>query len=364
MPPDALDFSIVRRVLVIKLRHHGDVLLASPVFSVLKSQFPHLEVDALVYADTAEMLMDHPAITHLFTINRQWKELGAVSRLLREWQLLQQLRSRQYDLVVHLTDHPRGAWIKRLVGATWGVARDLAQPRKFWRNSFSHLFKVPRGRPRHTVEMHLDALRRLGVYPTCLQKALVLEPGVAARQRISQWLPENNLRPKQFIHIHPASRWLFKCWPAPAMAELIQRLQLQGWSIVLTGAPDPAERKLLDNIQALLSKPAINIVGQLNLRELAALSQQARLFIGMDSAPMHIAAAVGTPTVALFGPSGDQEWRPWLDQSRVVISDRHACRPCGQDGCGGGKRSDCLETLPVEQVYQAVQALLTNQPNP
>jgi heptosyltransferase-3 len=73
---------------------------------------------------------------------------------------------------------------------------------------------------------------------------------------------------------------------------------------------------------------------------------------------MHIAAAVGTPVVALFGPSGDVEWGPWQVAQRIVASTEHPCRPCGNDGCGGGKVSECLTTLPVARVHAALRELL------
>ena len=97
---------------------------------------------------------------------------------------------------------------------------------------------------------------------------------------------------------------------------------------------------------------------QLRLTELAALTREARAFVGVDSAPMHIAAAVQTPVVALFGPSGDIEWGPWQVPHRIVASTEYPCRPCGNDGCGGGKISECLTTLPVERVHAALAAIL------
>jgi heptosyltransferase-3 len=87
------------------------------------------------------------------------------------------------------------------------------------------------------------------------------------------------------------------------------------------------------------------------------LTAQARIFVGVDSAPMHIAAAMGTPTLALFGPSGEHEWGPWMVRHRVVVSHVHPCRPCGIDGCGGGKVSECLTTLPVADVHAQFRAL-------
>jgi hypothetical protein len=122
MLKDAIDLSTLRHVLVIKLRHHGDVLLTSPVFSVLKNHAPHLEIDALVYQDTAEMLSLHPAISQLHTIDRKWKSAGIFTQAKAEWKLLSALRTRRYDLIVHLTEHNRGAWLTRLLGARYGVA--------------------------------------------------------------------------------------------------------------------------------------------------------------------------------------------------------------------------------------------------
>ena len=93
----------------------------------------------------------------------------------------------------------------------------------------------------------------------------------------------------------------------------------------------------------------------MSLAELAALTARARAFAGVDSAPMHIAAAVGTPALALFGPSSEIAWGPWRVPQRVIVVRPHPCRPCGLDGCGGGKVSECLTTLPVERVHAALR---------
>jgi len=114
---------------------------------------------------------------------------------------------------------------------------------------------------------------------------------------------------------------------------------------------------MVTGILARLSFNPPSLAGRLTLKELAAVLARARLFIGMDSAPMHMAAAVGTPVVALFGPSGADIWGPWQVPSRVITSE-HTCRPCGFDGCGGSKRSDCLEIIPVERVLDATLELL------
>lgn len=367
MVRDPVPLGEIRRVLVIKLRHHGDVLLSAPVFSVLKARAPQAEIDALVYADTAAMLSLHPAIASVHSIDRNWKKLGPLAQARAEWQLLQTLRSRHYDLVVHLTEHPRGAWIKRLTGARWAVAPEVRGRGRFWQSAFTHFIGAPKNALRHTVERNLDALRRIGIYPAPAERRVTLVPGPDAEARVGGLLADLGVGDGDFVHVHPASRWHFKCWPAEKMAAVIEHLQRAGHRVVLSAAPDAAESAMIAAIQSHLAQPAMSLAGQLSLKELAALSRRARLFVGVDSAPMHIAAAMGTPCVALFGPSGDREWGPWQTPAgeaaprrahRVVVSDVHPCRPCGIDGCGGGKVSDCLVALPVTRVAGAIDEIL------
>ena len=354
-PGDAPDPAALRRVLVVKLRHLGDVLLTSPVFSCLAHHIPHVEVDALVYRDTAEMLAGHPAIARVFTIDRKWKHLGLPGQIRAEAALVSELKARHYDLIINLTEHNRGVWLSRLLRPRFAVAP--GGDYGWWFNrSFTHRYPVVAGNRRHTVEIHLDSLRRIGIYPDAEERRLTLAPGAAAIESVARRLAEHGLAERSFILVHPGSRWLFKCWKVEHMQATIRGLQQRGWRIVLSAAPDPAEMEMVGDILAGL-QDVVSFAGALALKELAALTASARLFIGVDSAPMHIAAAVGTPTVALFGPSGDVEWGPWQVPSRIVTA-RFPCRPCGLDGCGGGKRSECLEVIPPQQVLEAVQSLL------
>jgi heptosyltransferase-3 len=361
----------LHRVLVTKLRHHGDVLLSAPVFSALKHAAPQCEIDALVYADTVPMLSGHPAIAQMHTIDRNWKRLGPMKQLAAEWKLLAALRARRYDLVVHLSVHRRGAWLTRLLRPRWSVAPRYTGA--FWAGSFTHFYAAQSQPDRHTVESNLDSLRALGIEPQVEDKRVILVPGAAAETKIDALLALYGLMPGRFIHIHPASRWTFKCWPPERVAALCDALAARGWPIVLTAAPDPKETAMVATIVRQIAVPKgdaqvsdavppmptlVDLSGQFSLKELAALTARARLFVGVDSAPMHIAAAMDTPTVAIFGPSGDREWGPWSVAHRVVASLNHPCRPCGHDGCEGSKISECLTTLPVAQVLTACEDLL------
>ena len=361
IPPavdDAIDLKRVRRALVIKLRHHGDVLLASPVFTALKRAAPDAEIDALVYLETAPMLERHPAISLVHTIDRRHKDRGPLSQLLGDGRLWHALRSRRYDLVVHLTEHPRGAWLSRIAGARYRVAPERARAGWFWRRCFTHRYLLPQSTPRHTVEADLDALRRIGLWPDEDDKKLVHVPGPDAQKRVAELLAAHGLERGGFVLIHPGSRWLFKCWPAAPTAALLDRLAAMGWPLVMTGAPDPAEAPLVNAIKAALASPIVDHAGRLTMAELSALIASARLCIGCDTAPMHLASAAGTPIVAWFGPSDERIWGPWRVPHRVVASTVHACRPCHNNGCGGSNNSDCLLKLPLDSVAAAVVSLL------
>ncbi len=359
---DPIPVTDVRRVLVTKLRHQGDVLLTSPVFVTLSRAMPQTEIDALVYLGTESMLAGHPNISRVHTIDRGWKRQGLPTQVTQEWRLLRRLRARRFDLLIHLTEHPRGLHLARLLRPQWSVTRERPSLPEGWRRQFTHLYRQPEAARRHTVEANLDALRRIGIYPEAADKRVVLVPGNAALAKASSLLARHGVEPRRFLHVHPGSRWLFKCWPAARTAELLDRMVGDNHDVVVTGAPDEREGALIAAILGAL-RPAtrartIDLSAQLTLPELAALTAQARAFVGVDSAPMHIAAAMGTPTVALFGPSGEMQWGPWGVAARVIASDTHSCRPCGLDGCGGGKVSDCLVTLPVDRVHEGLRSLL------
>ncbi len=353
---DKADFSLIQRVLVIKLQHLGDVLLTSPVFSTLKQQHPHLQIDALVYADTAAMLEGNPNIDTVFTIDRNWKK-STWLQLRQESQLFSRLRNRNYQLLIGLSDRMRTAWLARLLRPLYSVAPKHPNKRgKFWRNSFSHLYSQPQ-LPRHTVELHLDALRRLGLYPKPEDKGLLMPISSVAMQKVEALLASMHLATNSYVVIHPTSRWMFKSWHIAGFATVLEAFTARDIPVILVSGPADAERAYVQKILQLQPNAAFDLSGQLSLPELAALVAKSCCFIGLDSVAMHIAAAVQTPCVALFGPSGELSWHPWQVPHRVLTSP-FSCRPCGMDGCGNGKISDCLQAIPAEQVAQAALSLI------
>jgi heptosyltransferase-3 len=190
------------------------------------------------------------------------------------------------------------------------------------------------------------------------------------------------------VHVHPTSRWLFKCWRDEYMADVITWLVEQGMKVVVTSSPEKKEMDKAKKILSLVSEftqpiippspegsmgELIDLCGKTTIKQLAAISETSHLFFGVDSAPMHIAAAVGTPVVALFGPSAACNWGPWdktcpygygkksgIQEAgkHIVIQNHRHCIPCKIDGCNGTKISQCLESIKVKEVKKLLSEKL------
>src|SRR5205814_5448590 len=150
-----------------------------------------VEVAGLVAGEPAPVLAIHRASARLSTIDREWKRQDALRHVASEWALFRALRARNYELLIHLTEHPRGLTFARLLRPRYAVTRERNGDGLLWRRRFTHFYKTPARTPRHTVEMHLDALRRIGVYPTPADKRLVLVPGSDAEAKIDALLAQH-----------------------------------------------------------------------------------------------------------------------------------------------------------------------------
>ena len=356
---DYPDLASVRRALVIKLRNHGDVLLSSPLFAALKAAMPHARIDAYVFRDTAPMLEGHPAISGFHLYDREWKKLGLLARVSRELGLLRDIRRTRYDMVINLTDADRGAIAAWLSGARyragWVAPKNMGG---FRTRFYTHIVKGP-PRPRHAVELALDAARRIGIFPRPGEAPLHLHLPEAARQRVVSLLAAGGIEPGDYLLVHPTSRWLFKSWPIEKYSQLFDRLADNGIQLVVSAAPDPSELEVVKAILAGCQRARpFDLAGQLSLKELGALIEASSGLLCVDSVPLHIASALKKPTVALFGPSSEQEWGPWDNPRAEVLTQPYSCRPCGLDGCGGSKVSDCLTTLPVERVLASISKVI------
>ncbi len=344
-------------ILLIKLRHHGDVLLATPVARALKEKFPDAQIDFLVYKGTEPLVKTNTDFRHVWSWNRDLRGWKSICSHLR---VFFQIRKQRYDWVLHLSDQMQGALIAKLVARQGSVGIDYPRRKDiFWRSCFTHLVPLFPSNKHHTVEQNLAVLAPLGIMPREEGISCRLEINSEDRNWIKNLLSQHHLV-TPYIVVHPAARWVFKCWEDERFAEVIQHFANQGWPILLTSSPDKQEMALVHSILKNVSAPhVISLAGQLTLNQLAALIEGARLFLGVDSVPMHMAAALKKDTVALFGPSKVQEWHPWQTRYRLIDACDYGS-VLDPDDVNTGTRERYLKNIPTAPVIAAVKELLAS----
>jgi heptosyltransferase-3 len=342
-----------QRILCIKLKHIGDVLLMTPAVRALRRAYPASAIAALVPRGTEGVLEGNPDLNGVFVFD--WDAGGS-----NGVRLVRTLRRFAPDWVLEMGQGDREAVLGFLSGARRRVG--FTPGRSGWWRRALLTEVVPWNGVQHVIQTNLDLVRACGIPAEACPP--VLEVRSAARERMAARLASAGLGLDQpLVVVHPVSRWLFKAWPEACCAEVIGRLVRQGGvAVAVTSGPEPAEvdaaHRILSRVEASgAGRSVINLVGGTSLAELAAVLERAAVFLGVDSAPMHMAAALGIRVVALFGPSGERSWGPW-GEGNVVLTSPFLCRPCGQDGCLGSKRSDCLEAISAQTVWEAVEPLL------
>ena len=343
-----------RRILAINLKHLGDVLLATPALHALKTTFPGSKIYALVRQGAEEMLTFNPDLEEVLTFERGQ---GFIAPMLSEWRLIRQVRRIRPDFVLEMGNGDREAILGLLSGAKIRVGYDPRGSGLLGRRRLlTHA--VGQDWQKHVVESYLDLVRAVGVEPRDTHLRLFFHR--EDEETVEGLLGRHGVSPSDLlVTIHPTARWFFKCWTDAGFAEVADHLVVRhGAKVAVTSGQAGREVEKAKRVIALAKSPLMDLAGRLTLKQLAALIARSRLFLGVDSAPMHVAAAVRTPVVTLFGPSREQNWRPWGDGHHVLKRDDH-CRPLANPACVETKRCECLETLTVEEVAAAVTEQLS-----
>lgn len=350
-----------RRILVIRLQHHGDVLLTTPVFTTLKQHFPGVEVDALVYTETVPILAANPDLNTVWGLPRSKQAGRGLRRLAILLRLMRDIRRRQYDWVLHLNDQWPGAAAAAFSGAPVRFAYAMDKRNNWlWHKIFP--LRIKQVFSGHMVEENLAVLQFLGVPLDTRLARCTMAFSEQDRDLVRKKLTEAGAADK-YVLIHPSSRWFFKCWEDDRFAEVIKSLLASGRQVVLTGAPDQNEMALVDGLLRRVGDArVISLAGQLTLPQLAAAIADASLFIGVDSVPMHMAAALDIPVVALFGPTHVRVWRPWSDRAEVV--DAAAFGPLiAPNDVDTSTSERYLSNIPVKAVLNAIWRQLERFPD-
>lgn len=352
------------RILVICTRRIGDVLLATPVVRALKQTYPHAEIDMLVFQGTEDVLVSNPDLRCVLTIAER-PGFGEHLRLF--WRIW-----RRYDLAVSLLAGDRPTLYAWAAGRTRaGTLSDERQSR--WKRKLLDHWVVFDNLGVHTVVMNLRVIEQLGI----TRRAGPVVSWSAQDEQKAESVHEPLSSQQRFAVLHVSPKYAYKTWSSAGWSELAHWLAAQGMTVVIAGGGSAEELSYVESLLHGFPNRAINLAGKMGLGALGYLLSRATLYVGTDTAVTHMAAALGVPTVALFGPSNPVKWGPWprayigngspwqmrgsgcVGNVYLVQGEKH-CVPCLLEGCDRhvGSLSDCLQQMPASRVIDAAKSVL------
>lgn len=350
-----------QHILVIVTLRIGDVLLATPLIRSLRLAWPDAEIDVLVFEHTEGILARNPDIRRIITV--------PAHPSLREHLHLIYSLFRRYDLALttQMSDKPTlYAWL----AAKTRIGMQDGSKKHRWKQYLLSRWATFDNLHTHTVLMNLRLADLLGIKRN---HEVVVAWNQDDEDRAVGLLPfDIHTEAFAVLHVHP--KYAYKMWRQDQWAELAQWLDSQHIRIVLTGGNSPDELAYVNQIARTLPSGAINLSGKLSLAESAFIISQAKTYVGPDTALTHVAAALGTPTIALFGPSNPVKWGPWPKGyakdcnpwrmkgtqrvgNVVLLQGGGDCVPCMFEGCDRNinSLSDCLQDIPAEAVIAAIK---------
>ena len=344
------------RVLLIRLRSLGDALLTTPALRALKQWRPDLRLSILMYKGFASILAGNPDLDDVIELHPQG--LAAPLSLGR---VLAQVRRQQFAACLNL----HGGTLSALL--TWASGAPQRLGDAHFRFPFAYTALAPEarsvfGRDRlHSVEQRMTLFYWAGL-PQGEIPPLQIFPQPAARQLVAQKLAARGVSPgTRYAVLHPTANFFTKEWPFDRYAALASYLEEQhGLAPVFTCGP--GEGLKLEAVAQAYGKALIRL-DPLTLPELVAAIEGAALFIGNDTGPTHIAAALGRPVVVLFGSSDSTAWSPWRTP-HALVQNYYPCNPCRGDRCYAFSEPKCILSISLEQVRSAVERLLAAAPSP
>jgi ADP-heptose:LPS heptosyltransferase len=334
------------RIALIRLRSLGDTVLMTPLPAAVK-RIPGRQVAVVVEAPYHEVLLDNPHIDRLVVVPRTRDILRSRFRTILE------LRAFKPDVAVDLHGGTTSAIMTILSGASRRVGYGQSA------NSAVYNVKVPDprqiwGREKlHTVEHQLALLKYLG-FPVEPIPDLQVCVKREALDEVRQMLLERRLEAGEYLLVQPAAAFDTKQWALEKFAELARGLAATGMPVVVTAGP--GQEGLLQGISALGMGPEVHIVPPLSLSRFTALAALCRLYVGNDTGATHIAAALGRRIVVVFGSSDSRAWHPWGVEHRLIASDL-PCIPCPGYRCLHFEEPLCIQSVPIDPVFQAVKEL-------
>lgn len=335
-----------RRILIYKVDHLGDVLMSTPGLRAIRRRFPDAEIKIVVGEWSRAVLENNPNVDEIIVYNSSRYARGGY-RSHRLWDVRRSLGNWSPDLVIGLRDD----WwtiIESMFTRTSRVDRGRVQLREWFARRRGGRDK------RHETDLIRETLLPLGIEPTEVDR-LDYHVSDIERTWAAKVVREHGLT-LPFAVFHPGASTRFKEWPLERFAQVAREVaERDGVRLVLIGSPDEVERSA--RLAALLSDlNPVDLSGRMGLRQTAALLEHAVLYLGADGGMMHIATALGVPTVGLFGPGYYRTFHP-IGTNVVAISHLFPCSPCSQQSCVR-PHDNCMDAITVEEVLEQTELLL------
>jgi len=343
----------IKNILLIQLGDIGDAVLSLPSIRALRENFPDARLIVAVREKVRELIADCPWANGVISINQEKRSL--LEEVQYQKRFFTHLRRFHFDLSINLRLGDRSAILSFLAGARQRISF-YAHDGRIWQNRLStHLNLLDYEVGQYVADYYSSLLAAYNVKP---QYPLPqLEVPVEKLKQAEALFAEEQVPPNRpMIALQPFSLWHYKELATPKYIDLIRQITSEyGLPVSIVGSPD--ERARASAIAKNCGPEVYNLVGKTSIGMLAAVLKACTLFIGVDSAGMHIAAAVGTPTVSIFGPSAPASWAP-RGPEHLVVQHNLPCVPCRQKGCDGKEQSRCLDDLTVAEVMSAVATQL------
>jgi len=343
-------------ILIVKLSAIGDVIHTLPALNAIRARYPDAHITWVVEEAAAGLIRGHRALDRVLVSKRKaWiKSLCGTSRHLAMKEIrgfIRELRGTRYDMVLDFQALLKSGMIVALARG----GRKIGFDRGMEHMEHSYLFLNERIAPVdmniHALTRNLMMLERIGIHSDRVVYDLPIQ--AEDRQTVAR-LTAGTASEGPLVAVNPMTRWDTKLWLNDRFADLADRL-VDGCRarVVFTGSAE--DHAVVEHIRAMMTQPSVNLAGQTTLMTLAALYEKADVVVTTDTGPMHLAAAVGTPVVALFGPTAPWRTGPFGPQHRVIRADL-ACSPCFKRHCD---TTACMEHIRVDQVMEAVQDIMS-----
>jgi lipopolysaccharide heptosyltransferase II len=353
LAPARWDWSIVQRVLVIRLRSIGDTVLTTPSLFALRRFLPHAQLDMLLEDWVAPVLEASDLIDRVIAIPGESKSARA--------RVARQLRASRYDVVYNLHGGTTATLLTRATGAKHRVGFEHYQYARLHNHLAPSSLEIWQRPSLHSVEQQLALIGWTGVPVTDRPRTrlTVTEGGLLSVSEKLRAAGFADFTPgKPFALIHPTAAFATKQWATENFARVAEDLTARGLNPIVI-----VSTKENHVVESLVNESAVKIFGlsDLSLPEVTALASRCRVFVGNDSGIAHIAAAAGAPCVVIFGSSNVSHWRPWTTQPNEVVSEEMPCQPCHGYFCAEFENPECILRVPLERVVGAIDRLLREQ---